>query len=51
MLLSSNFIEKPKRYLREIKIKSGLERADIQEKVLVEVLLASGAPDLVMTLN
>jgi len=51
MSLSSNFTEKPKQYLREIKIKLGLERANIQEEVLVEALLASDASDLVISLS
>ena len=37
--------------LREITVKIGLERIDIQEGVMVEVLLDSGATGLVMSLE
>jgi len=35
--------------LREVTVKIGLERVDIQEGVTVEALLNSGATDLVMS--
>ena len=35
--------------LREVTIKIGLERLDMQEGIMVEVLLDSGAPGLVMS--
>jgi len=35
--------------LREVMMKIGLERIDIQEEVTVEVLLDSGATGLVMS--
>ena len=35
--------------LREVMVKIGLERIDIQEKVIVEVLLDSGVTGLVMS--
>jgi len=34
--------------LREVTMKIGLERIDIQERVMVEALLDSGATELVM---
>ena len=37
--------------LREVMVKIGLERIDIQEEVTVEVLLDSGATGLVMSLE
>ena len=37
--------------LREITVKIGLERIDIQERVMVEALLDSGATELVMSLE
>ena len=37
--------------LREVKVKIGLERIDIQEGVIVEALLDSGAMGLVMSLE
>ena len=35
--------------LREVMVKIGLERIDIQEGVIVEALLGSGATELVMS--
>ena len=35
--------------LREVTVKIGLERIDIQEKIAVEALLDSGAAELVMS--
>ena len=35
--------------LREVMVKIGLERIDIQEGIIVEVLLDSGATELVMS--
>ena len=35
--------------LREVTVKIGLERVDTQERVTVEVLLYSGATELVMS--
>ena len=37
--------------LREIMVKIGLERIDMQEGIIVEVLLDSGATGLVMSLE
>ena len=37
--------------LREVTVKMGLERIDIQERVTVEVLLNSGAMELVISLE
>jgi len=37
--------------LREVTVKIGLERIDIQEGVMVEVLLNSGATELVISLE
>jgi len=37
--------------LREIMVKIGLERIDMQERIIVEVLLDSGATGLVMSLE
>ena len=39
------------RLLREIMVKIGLERIDMQEGITVEVLLDSGAMELVMSLE
>ena len=39
------------RILREVTVKIGLERIDIQEGIIVEVLLDSGATGLVMSLE
>ena len=37
--------------LREVTVKIGLERIDMQEEVMVEALLDSGATELVMSLE
>ena len=37
--------------LRKVTVKIGLERIDIQDKVVVEALLGSGATELVMSLQ
>ena len=37
--------------LREVTVKIGLERIDIQEGIMVEALLDSGATELVMSLE
>jgi len=42
---------KEKELLREITIKIGLERINTQEKIIIEVLLDSGATGLVMSLE
>jgi len=37
--------------LREVTVKIGLERIDIQEEIMVEALLDSGATELVISLE
>jgi len=49
MLLSSNYTEKSKRYLRKVIVKIRIERTNTQKEVSVEVLLDSSVTGLVMS--
>jgi len=48
MSLASSFTEKPKRYLRKVIVKIGLEIINVQEEVILETLLDSGTTGLVI---
>jgi len=49
MLLSSNYTEKSKRYLRKVIVKIRIERTNTQKEVSVEVLLDSSVTSLVIS--
>ena len=51
MSLASSFIEKSKRYLREVIVKIGLEIINVQEEVILEILLDSNTTDFVISLK
>ena len=46
---SSNSVEKNEKLLREVTVKIGLNQEEDEEGIVVEVLLGSGATELVMS--